>query len=187
MLPDPEHSGQQGRLRTRRGALQGYANSWISVPAGLLIKLGMSLVGPGCVKTRMPRPSAQQLDPEGNVGESLLRLRPTSRINISSLSPGISFYTAWTHSGSGGSPIRDTLYRRLQPFRHLHDCSGCFRLGRWPGGTCTHWKSAALPRRTPNWDIWHVNLYQFHTVIFTVPQFVVDDTRVDREPGHRMA
>ncbi len=42
-----------------------------------------------------------------------------------------------THSGSRGSPIRDTLYRRLQPFRHLHDCSGCFRLERSPGGTCT--------------------------------------------------
>ncbi len=45
--------------------------------------------------------------------------------------------------------MRDTLYRRLQPFRHLHDYSGCLRLERWPGGTCTHWKSAALPRRTP--------------------------------------
>ena len=54
-----------------------------------------------------------------------------------------------THSGSRGPPIRDALYRRLQPFRHLHDCSGCFRLERWPGGTCTHWKSAALSRRTP--------------------------------------
>ena len=30
---------------------------------------------------------------------------------------------------------------RLQPFRHLHDCSGCFRLERSPGGTCTHWKA----------------------------------------------
>ncbi len=58
-----------------------------------------------------------------------------------------------THSGSRGSPIRDTLYRKLQPFRHLHDCSGCFRLERWPGGTCTHWKSAALPRRTPEADV----------------------------------
>ena len=54
-----------------------------------------------------------------------------------------------TQSGSRGSPIRDPLHQRLQPFRHLHDCSGCFRLERWPGGTCTHWKSAALPRRTP--------------------------------------
>ena len=58
-----------------------------------------------------------------------------------------------THSGSRGSPIRDTLYRRLQPSRHLHDCSGCFRLERSPGGPCTHWKSAALPRRTPTTDI----------------------------------
>src|SRR6266478_4000469 len=31
--------------------------------------------------------------------------------------------------------------RRLQPFRHLHDCSGCFRLERLPGGPCTHWKA----------------------------------------------
>ncbi len=47
----------------------------------------------------------------------------------------------------------DPLHQRLQPFRHLHDCSGCFRLERWPGGTCTHWKSAALPRRTPKADV----------------------------------
>ena len=39
------------------------------------------------------------------------------------------------------SPIRDPLYRRLQPFRHLHDYSGCFRLERSPAGTCTHWKA----------------------------------------------
>ncbi len=26
---------------------------------------------------------------------------------------------------------------------------GPVSLERWPGGTCTHWKSAALPRRTP--------------------------------------
>src|SRR5271165_4275328 len=39
------------------------------------------------------------------------------------------------------SPIRDLLHRRLQPFRHLHDCSGCFRLERLPGGACTHWKA----------------------------------------------
>src|SRR5438046_552839 len=47
------------------------------------------------------------------------------------------------------SPIRDTLIRRLQPLRFLHSCSGCFRLERSPGGACTHWKSAALSRRTP--------------------------------------
>ena len=48
--------------------------------------------------------------------------------------------------------FRDTLYRRLQPFRYLRDCSGCFRLKRLPGGTCTRWKSAAFhgvhPHRT---------------------------------------
>src|SRR5271163_4094832 len=31
--------------------------------------------------------------------------------------------------------------RPLQPFRYLHDCSGCFRLERSPGGPCTHWKA----------------------------------------------
>ena len=33
------------------------------------------------------------------------------------------------------------LHRRLEPFRHLHDCSGCFRLERLPGRICTHWKA----------------------------------------------
>src|SRR5208283_3683501 len=51
------------------------------------------------------------------------------------------------------SPIRDRLHRRLQPFCYLHDCSGCFRLERLPGGACTHWKSAALSRRTRLADI----------------------------------
>src|SRR5580693_10564784 len=49
-------------------------------------------------------------------------------------------------------PIRGPLYRRLQPFRHLHDCSGCFRLERLPGGPRTHWKTppfhGAHPLRT---------------------------------------
>ena len=31
--------------------------------------------------------------------------------------------------------------RRLQPFRYLHDCSGCFRLEHSPGGIRTHWKA----------------------------------------------
>ena len=39
------------------------------------------------------------------------------------------------------SPICDLLHRRLQPFCYLHDCSGCFRLERLPGGACTHWKA----------------------------------------------
>jgi hypothetical protein len=50
-------------------------------------------------------------------------------------------------------PMRGTLTRRLQTFRHLHACSGCFRLERLPGGVCTRWKSAAFSRRTPISDI----------------------------------
>jgi hypothetical protein len=63
--------------------------------------------------------------------------------------------SAFTHVAAtlARSPIRDPLNQRLQPFRCLHDCSGCFRLERLPGGTCTHWKSAAFSRRTPGADI----------------------------------
>src|SRR5208337_4418251 len=52
--------------------------------------------------------------------------------------------SAFTHVAArtlAPSPICDQLHRRLQPFRHLHDCSGCFRLERSPGGACTHWKA----------------------------------------------
>ena len=42
------------------------------------------------------------------------------------------------------SPMRDTLDRRLQPLRFLHDCSDCFRLERLPAGACTHWKAQSL-------------------------------------------
>ena len=35
-----------------------------------------------------------------------------------------------------------TLFtRRLQPYRYLHDRSGCFRLEPWPGGVSTHRKT----------------------------------------------
>src|ERR1700730_1583375 len=46
------------------------------------------------------------------------------------------------------SPYVVTSIRRLQTLRLLHACSGRFRLERSPGGACTHWKSAALSRRT---------------------------------------
>jgi hypothetical protein len=41
-----------------------------------------------------------------------------------------------------------TRYPKAQTFRLLHACSGRFQLERSPGGACTHWKSAALSRRT---------------------------------------
>src|SRR5262252_2610505 len=51
------------------------------------------------------------------------------------------------------SPYVVTAIRRLQTLRLLHVCSGRFRLERSPGGACTHWKSAALSRRTWTADI----------------------------------
>src|SRR5271169_5334454 len=50
-------------------------------------------------------------------------------------------------------PYVVTAIRRLQTLRLLHACSGRFRLERSPGGACTHWKSAALSRRTWRADI----------------------------------
>jgi hypothetical protein len=35
----------------------------------------------------------------------------------------------------------DMLSEGFSHFVHLHDCSGCFRLERLPGGICTHWKA----------------------------------------------
>jgi hypothetical protein len=51
------------------------------------------------------------------------------------------------------SPYVVTAIRRLQTLRLLHVCSGRFRLERSPGGACTHWKSAALSRRTWKADL----------------------------------
>ncbi len=56
--------------------------------------------------------------------------------------------STYTRQLRSGLPQCRVHARRLQPFRHLHDCSGCFRLERWPDGTRTHWKSAALYQRS---------------------------------------
>ena len=53
-----------------------------------------------------------------------------------------------------------TVIRRLQTFRLLHACSGCFRLERSPGGACTRWKSAALSQ--PN-VLFNITNYQYLT------------------------
>ena len=37
-----------------------------------------------------------------------------------------------------------TITRRLQPCRYLHNCSGCYWLEPWPGGTFTHRKAPPL-------------------------------------------
>ena len=59
-----------------------------------------SVMGPGCVKTWMPRPFAQEMNPGDNSGESLLRRWSASRLNISSRSPKVCFHTAWVRSRS---------------------------------------------------------------------------------------
>ena len=70
----------------------------------------MSALGPGCVKTPTPRPSAQQLNPDGNVGDTLLRRRPNSRLNISSRSPKNSFDTAWVISRHFSHPQKMSAF-----------------------------------------------------------------------------
>src|SRR3984893_4188776 len=59
-------------------------------------------------------------------------------------------------------PYVVTAIRRLQTLRLLHACSGRFRLERSPGGACTHWKSAALSRRTWTADIRATGFEQRH-------------------------
>jgi hypothetical protein len=51
------------------------------------------------------------------------------------------------------SPYIVNAIRRLQLFRYLHDCSGCFRLERFAGWVLHPLESAALSRRTPGSDI----------------------------------
>src|SRR5665647_3121272 len=42
-----------------------------------------------------------------------------------------------------------TLFTRtLQPYRYLHDRSGCFRLEPWPGGVGTHRKAPPFTAHT---------------------------------------
>src|SRR5437764_13945057 len=51
----------------------------------------------------------------------------------------------------GVTVYRDPLSEGFSHFVTLHDCSGCFRLERLPGGACTHWKAppchGAHPKR----------------------------------------
>ena len=72
-----------------------------------------------------------------------------------------------------------TVIRRLQTFRHLHACSGCFRLERLPGGACTRWRSAALSRRT-----WRADLcaYEFncHERLFAITSIFIASVNAAR-------
>ena len=71
----------------------------------------------------------------------------------------------------------DTLHRRLQPFRYLHSCSGCFRLEWLPGGSFTHWENATFTRRTPKVDIIYNVIYIPATVFSAVIKILHKDLK----------
>src|SRR5258708_10762694 len=110
---------------------------------------------PCCV--RFPCVHAVATTPARRLGASSARF--PSRVSLprygSRVGPRIDLfevYSAFTRVTActlALSPIRDTHNRRLQLFRYLHSCSGCFRLEHLPGGGFTHWESAAFSRRTP--------------------------------------
>ena len=69
-----------------------------------------------------------------------------------------------------------TAIRRLQTFRLLHACSGRFRLERSPGGACTHWKSAALSRRT-----WEAEIHRlWGTLLLSSQNFTESEACFER-------
>ena len=76
-----------------------------------------------------------------NSPRSLTHARMNTLLTQSSPCEACSAFTRVAARTLAPSPICDQLHRRLQPFRHLHDCSGCFRLERSPGGARTHWKA----------------------------------------------
>jgi hypothetical protein len=110
---------------------------------------------PCCV--RFPCVHAVATTPARRLGASSARF--PSRISLprygSRVVPRIDLFEAYTAFTCvtactlALSPSRDTHIRRLQLFRYLHSCSGCFRLEHLPGGGFTHWESVAFPRRTP--------------------------------------
>ena len=68
----------------------------------------------------------------------------TSHLTLTCSCEACSAFTRVAARTLAPSPIRDLLHRRLQPFRHLHDCSGCFRLERFTGWDLHPLESAAF-------------------------------------------
>ena len=77
----------------------------------------------------------------------------TNRLTATCSCEACSAFTRVAARTLARSPICDQLHRRLQPFRYLHDCSGCFRLERLAGRGLHPLESAALSRRTREADI----------------------------------
>src|SRR5580700_2368029 len=89
---------------------------------------------------------AQTLDTEKPAGVTHARL--TLRLTRASPCEDCSAFTRVAARTLAPSPIRDQLHRRLQPFCYLHDCSGCFRLERLPGGAAPTGKRRLVTAHT---------------------------------------
>ena len=125
----------------RRPACPSRASGWSVIPdrhaLGLPVLRALSLWAccrqyPGAAAGRRLRSSHPAVSAFPEVGRVGLHI---------DLFEACSAFTRVAACTLAPSPIRDPLHRRLQPFRYLHDCSGCFRLERSPGGACTHWKA----------------------------------------------
>jgi hypothetical protein len=66
------------------------------------------------------------------------------------------------------------VIQRLKTFRLLHASPSCLRLERSPGGPYTHWKRAALPRRTWRADLRQSNDACLHAFTPQAPQLAHD-------------
>ena len=87
----------------------------------------------------------------GAAAERIALLTPPSRISLPRygsrvglrivLFEACSAFTRVTACTLALSPYLVTRYPKASPPRCLHDCPGCFRLERLPGGPCTHWKA----------------------------------------------
>jgi hypothetical protein len=157
VCPEPRPLPSAGVTRFHRyyGPLRLPKAPGPSLAGVRLILLTTSWGLPCCV--RFPCVHAVATTPARRLGASSARF--PSRVSLprygSRVGPRIDLFEAYTAFTCvtactlALSPSRDTLNQRLQLFRYLHSCSGCFRLEHLPGGVLTHWESAAFSRRTP--------------------------------------
>jgi len=148
------HRGSGGSMYTRKRTQHGTPQGRPACPYGIRGSSRPRLEAP--VFVRFPCVHAAATTPVQQLGVVLLSTHPYQPFPISLwVGLHVGFFeacSAFTHVAActrARSPSRDR-YQRLQTFRHLHACSGCFRLEPMPGGTCTHWKAppCTAPRDT---------------------------------------
>ena len=129
------------RRPTRRYYVSGRRR--LSLPSSPGVAMTARSGTRGSSSTEWPVPRCSDWASSSLISPSRISLpRNCSRVGLHiDLFEACSAFTRVAARTLAPSPICDLLHRRLQPFRHLHDCSGCFRLERSPGGACTHWKA----------------------------------------------